>query len=128
MFKNILKILAVFIVGTAGGVFADKILLNRYKAEQGPVYVTEKKEVTNYIQENIALREAAEKVGKIQYGELKETLADSLARYFVEFRARRAELLSDQDVLAAQLAAGAKKARALAEKTMRQTRRLVGIG
>ena len=71
---------------------------------------------------------AAEKVGKIQYGELKETLADSLARYFVEFRARRAELLSDQDVLAAQLAAGAKKARALAEKTMRQTRRLVGIG
>ena len=64
MFKNILKILAVFIVGTAGGVFADKILLNRYKAEQGPVYVTEKKEVTNYIQENIALREAAEKVGK----------------------------------------------------------------
>ena len=64
MTKNIFKILTIFVIGIAGGVFADKILLNRYKAEQGPVYVTEKKEVTNYIQENIALREAAEKVGK----------------------------------------------------------------
>ena len=64
MTKNVFKILAVFIVGMAGGVFADKILLNRYKAEQGPVYVTEKKEITNYVQENVALREAAEKAGK----------------------------------------------------------------
>jgi len=70
---------------------------------------------------------AAEKAGKIQYGELKEMLADSLIHYFVEFRERRAELLSDPRVLRAQLADGAKKAGAVAEKTMREVRELVGI-
>lgn len=73
MIKNICKILAVFIFGTAGGIFAEQILwpyfverplFHEYKLEQTPVYVTEKKEITNYIQENIALREVAEKAAK----------------------------------------------------------------
>lgn len=71
MLKNIFKILTIFIIGTVGGIFADQILwpyfierpfFLKYKLEQTPVYVTEKKEITNYIQENVALREIAEKV------------------------------------------------------------------
>lgn len=61
MGKNTLKIIAVFIIGMAGGIFADQILWP-YFPEQTPVYVTEKKEVTNYIQENTALKEAVDKV------------------------------------------------------------------
>ena len=69
--KNIFKILAVFIIGTVGGIFADQILwpyfierplFYQYRLEQTPVYVTERKEITNYIQENVALKEAADKV------------------------------------------------------------------
>jgi len=77
MSKNILKFLAVFIIGTVGGIFSDQILwpyfierplFLKYKLEQTPVYVTEKKETTTYIQENIALREAAEKAAKTVVG------------------------------------------------------------
>ena len=68
MTKNFFKILFIFAIGIAGGVFADKILLNRYKAEQGPVYLTEKKEITTYVQENVVLREAVEKVAKTAIG------------------------------------------------------------
>ncbi|MBI2041461.1 MAG: serine protease [Candidatus Nealsonbacteria bacterium] len=64
MSKNILKILAVFIFGTAGGVFADRVLSPYFFPKQNPVYITERKEITNYIQENVALREVAEKAAK----------------------------------------------------------------
>lgn len=77
MLKNIFKILAVFVVGIVGGIFAEQILwpyfierplFLKYKLEQTPVYVTERKEITNYIQENVALREVAEKVAKTVAG------------------------------------------------------------
>ena len=77
MAKNILKILAVFVIGTVGGIFADQILwpyfierplFYQYRLEQSPVYVTERKETTMYIQENFALREAVEKVEKVVIG------------------------------------------------------------
>src|SRR3989338_5066410 len=64
MLKNILKILGMLIIGTAGGIFADQFLSPYFFPKQTTVYVTERKEVANYIQENTALREAAEKVGK----------------------------------------------------------------
>lgn len=73
MVKNAFKILAVFIIGTVGGIFANQILwpyfierplFLKYKLDQTPVYVTERKEVTSFIQENTALRDAAEKVAK----------------------------------------------------------------
>lgn len=73
MLKNILKISAVFIIGIVGGIFAEQILwpyfmerplFYKYKLEQSPVYVTERKEITNYIRENIALSQAVEKVAK----------------------------------------------------------------
>ena len=73
--KTLLKILAIFILGIFGGIFADQILwpyfiekplFYQYRLEQSPVYVTEKKEVT--ITENIALQNAIEKVEKTIIG------------------------------------------------------------
>lgn len=69
--KNILKIVAIFIVGMVGGVFADKILwpyfverplFQQYQLESSPTYVTEKIENTTYIQENTAIRDSVEDV------------------------------------------------------------------
>lgn len=68
MFKNILKIVAVFIIGTVGGIFADQILWPSFFSEKNTVYVTERKEITNYIQENVALKEVIEKVSKTVVG------------------------------------------------------------
>ena len=77
MAKNIFKILSIFVIGTVGGIFADQILwpyfierplFYQYRLEQSPVYVTEKKETTLYVQENFALREAIEKVEKVVVG------------------------------------------------------------
>ena len=71
MAKSVLKIIAVFIIGTVGGIFADQILwpyfierplFNQYRLEQTPIYVTERKETTLYIQENLALRQRVEDV------------------------------------------------------------------
>lgn len=77
MAKGILKILTIFIIGTVGGIFADQILwpyfierplFHQYRLEQSPVYVTERKETTMYIQENLALREAVGKVAQTVIG------------------------------------------------------------
>ena len=68
MSKNILKILAVFIFGSAGGIFADQILSPYFFPKQTTVYVTERQEITNYIQENIALKEVIEKIAKTVVG------------------------------------------------------------
>ena len=80
MLKNIFKIIAIFILGMVGGIFADQILwpyfverplFYQYKLEKSPVYVTERKEV--FIQENTALEEAIEKVEKVVIGVRTET-------------------------------------------------------
>ena len=73
--KNVLKIIGVFILGIGGGIFADQILwpyfierplFHQYRLEQNPIYLTERKEVT--IQENVALKNAVEKVEKVVIG------------------------------------------------------------
>lgn len=75
MLKNIFKIVAVFVLGTIGGIFADQIfwpyfverpLFYQYRLEQAPIYVTETNEVV--IQENVALQNAVEKVEKAVVG------------------------------------------------------------
>ena len=75
MVKNISKIVICFIFGVFGGIFADQIfwpyfverpLLYKYRLEQAPIYVTERKEVV--IQENTALKNAVEKVEKVVVG------------------------------------------------------------
>jgi len=71
MLKNIFKIIAIFILGMGGGIFADQILwpyfierplFYEYRLEQAPIYVTERNEIV--IQENTALKDAVEKVEK----------------------------------------------------------------
>lgn len=66
--RNILKIVAFFIVGIVGGIFADQILwpyfverplFFQYSLEKEPVSIVEKNETV--IQENTALSEAIEK-------------------------------------------------------------------
>ena len=85
MLKNIFKILAIFILGTVGGIFADQILwpyfverplFYQYKLENPPVYVTERKEIT--IQENVAIINAIEKVEKVVMGVRTETKAGKI--------------------------------------------------
>lgn len=69
MKKIILKIVIFFIIGMIGGIFAEEIfwpyfierpLFYKYRLEQTPIYVTERKEIT--ITENVALKDAIEKV------------------------------------------------------------------
>ena len=85
MLKNIFKIIAIFILGTVGGIFADQILwpyfverplFYQYKLENPPVYVTERKEIT--IQENVAIINAIEKVEKVVVGVRTETKAGKI--------------------------------------------------
>lgn len=75
MLKNILKIIVFFIIGMVGGIFAEQIfwpyfverpLFYQYQLESRPIYITEKKETV--IQENIALKNAIEKVEKTVAG------------------------------------------------------------
>ena len=69
MWKNIFKIIFIFIIGMVGGIFADQIfwpyfverpLFYQYRLEKTPIYVTERKEI--HIQENLALTDSIEKV------------------------------------------------------------------
>jgi tryptophanyl-tRNA synthetase len=70
---------------------------------------------------------AAEKDGSIRYGDLKSDLAHAIAAYFEEFRTRRTQLLANHDEIASILSHGAEKARVVAEQTMEEVRRKVGI-
>ncbi len=82
MSKNILKIAIIFVIGMLGGIFANQIFwpyfvekpfFYQYQLDQRPIYMTERKEI--YIQENIALQEAIEKVKKSVVGVRTETQA-----------------------------------------------------
>jgi len=84
MKKNIPYLLLIFILGMAGGIFANQIfwpyfinkpLFEKYNLEQPPIYVTERKEIT--IQENTALTEAIEKVSKTVIGVKTKTMQGS---------------------------------------------------
>jgi S1-C subfamily serine protease len=85
MLKNILKIIAIFIIGIVGGIFADQILwpyfierplFYKYRLEQSPVYINETKEIT--IQENTALQDAIKKVDKVVVGIRVKTTAGKI--------------------------------------------------
>jgi S1-C subfamily serine protease len=75
MRKIFWEILAIFIIGIFGGIFADQIfwpyfierpLFYQYSLEQNPVYLTERKEVI--VQENTALKDSIEKVANAVIG------------------------------------------------------------
>jgi S1-C subfamily serine protease len=80
MLKNIFKIITIFIIGMVGGIFANQILwpyfverplFYQYGLEESPTYITETKEII--IQENIALKDALEKVKKTVAGVRTQT-------------------------------------------------------
>jgi tryptophanyl-tRNA synthetase len=69
----------------------------------------------------------AEKKGDIRYGDLKQTLADAIATYFVDFRKKRSELLNDKKGITKILETGAVSAKQVATGTIIKVRDLVGI-
>ncbi len=75
MLKKILKIIGIFILGIFGGIFADQILwpyfverplFYQYRLEPNPIYINKTEKII--IQENIALKNAIEKVEKTALG------------------------------------------------------------
>ncbi len=68
-----------------------------------------------------------EKNGTIRYGDLKTALADAISKTFADFRKKRAEYLADEKKLQKVLKAGADNAQKVADKTMTEVRKLVGI-
>lgn len=68
------------------------------------------------------------KEGGIGYKESKEILAENMIEYFKPMRAYRRELTENTGEVYKILAEGGKKARAMAEETMREIRQKIGVG
>jgi hypothetical protein len=66
-------------------------------------------------------------VGTIRYGDLKTAVGDAIALTFADFRRTRAGLIDRPNKIAKELAIGAKRAKKIAEKTMTDVRKSVGI-
>jgi tryptophanyl-tRNA synthetase len=62
-----------------------------------------------------------------KYGELKQTLAKVIADYFADFRKKKQELLKDPGQIAEILVDGAEKAHAVANKTMFEVKKKIGL-
>ena len=71
--------------------------------------------------------EDAFRTGGVGYGEFKRRLFEAIESHFAPFRARRAALAADPEVVDRLLHAGAEKARAVAVQTMARVRMAVGI-
>ncbi len=63
----------------------------------------------------------------IKFSELKDTLAKEIADHFAPFRAKRAELIANPEKIAEILADGAKRAKAIAQETMTEVKKRVGL-
>ncbi|MBM3861030.1 MAG: tryptophan--tRNA ligase [Verrucomicrobia bacterium] len=74
-----------------------------------------------------AEQEAKLVAGGYGYGELKKTLLAALMDYFAPMRAKRAELEKNLDYVEQVLRAGAARANAVANATMEQVRKAVGL-
>jgi tryptophanyl-tRNA synthetase len=76
------------------------------------------------LQEEIALDCRKARIGCVA---CKQRLAESLAQKMAPVRERRAALEADPALITDVLANGAQRARAIAERTMEQVRRAVGL-
>lgn len=63
----------------------------------------------------------------IKFSELKETLAQDIADHFAAFREKRKELLANPQQIAEVLAEGAQRAKAMAQQTMLEVKKRVGL-
>lgn len=77
--------------------------------------------------EQISQFSAARNDGSIKYSELKEGLAESISKYFAEFRETKRELLSDKGRIAQILADGSEQARNVAHKTIMEVKEKIGL-
>jgi tryptophanyl-tRNA synthetase len=68
------------------------------------------------------------RAGGMGYGEAKKRLAELLLEYFRPYRQKRAELEKDPGIVRQVLADGAARARAIAQKTVADVRKTVGLG
>jgi tryptophanyl-tRNA synthetase len=67
------------------------------------------------------------RMGGLGYGDLKKALFENYWNYFAGARAKRAELVSNLDYVQQVLAAGAAKARALAQKVLGRAKKASGL-
>jgi tryptophanyl-tRNA synthetase len=63
----------------------------------------------------------------IRYSELKETLATTISDYFADFRAKRNALAKKPQYIDKVLKDGAKKAQKVAQNTMKEVKKLIGV-
>lgn len=75
-----------------------------------------------YVDAETRLRE-----GKLSYGELKGLLYDSYTKYFADARLRYEELKKDPATVQAALTEGGRRARSVAQETMKEVRKAVGL-
>jgi tryptophanyl-tRNA synthetase len=68
------------------------------------------------------------RAGGMGYGDAKKRLAELLLEYFKPYRHKRAELEKNPAVVRQMLADGAARARAIAQKTVADVRKAVGLG
>ena len=66
--------------------------------------------------------------GGMGYGEVKKRLAELIIEYFAPYRQKRDELENNPDYVEEVLADGAKRAKAVASKTLEQARKAAGLG
>jgi tryptophanyl-tRNA synthetase len=69
----------------------------------------------------------AEEDGSIRYGDLKHEVSSVISEHLKHFRERREWLMNDHDEVAEVLIEGAKKASAIAEKTISEVREIIGL-
>lgn len=65
--------------------------------------------------------------GTLKYAEFKPALAELIANYFADYRQKRAELSKNPDYVKNVLKDGAKKASAIAEKTLKEVKEKIGL-
>jgi tryptophanyl-tRNA synthetase len=78
--------------------------------------------------EELAQWEDRYRKGGTGYGEAKKRLGELIVEYFRPYRERRRELEDNLNHVREVLAKGAKRARAVAEKTLAEARKAVGLG
>jgi len=79
----------------------------------------EKTEYANYKKDHEA--------GKLKYSEFKPRLAELIINYFADYRKKRAELSKNPEYIKKILKDGAKKASAIAEKTLKEVKEKIGL-
>ncbi|MDP9292512.1 MAG: tryptophan--tRNA ligase [Verrucomicrobiota bacterium] len=71
--------------------------------------------------------EAAFRTGGVGYGEFKRRLSNAIWNFFAPMREKRAQLAAQDDFVSDVLAAGAKRARVIASRTMDRVRMATGL-